>query len=120
MADNPRPSLYQARYESVLANRSNEEATELVSITGKCCESGDMLIWDIDLPKVNSGDLLAVSSTGAYNYSMSSNYNRLTRPSVILVKDGHADVIVKRETHSDLLRNDVLPERLKHVQMASR
>lgn len=120
MADNPRPALYQARYESILANRSNEEATELVSIAGKCCESGDMLIWDIDLPKVNSGDLLAVSSTGAYNYSMSSNYNRLTRPGVVLVKDGHADIIVKRETYSDLLRNDVLPERLKHVQMASR
>ncbi|SHI16862.1 diaminopimelate decarboxylase [Desulfosporosinus lacus] len=120
MADNPRPSLYQARYESILANRSNEEATESVSITGKCCESGDMLIWDIDLPKVNSGDLLAVTSTGAYNYSMSSNYNRLTRPGVVLVKDGQADVIVKRETHSDLLRNDVLPERLKHVKMACR
>lgn len=119
MVDNPRPSLYQARYESVLANRSNEEATESVSITGKCCESGDMLIWDINLPKVNSGDLLAVTSTGAYNYSMSSNYNRLTRPGVVLVKDGHADIIVKRETHSDLLRNDVLPERLKYVQMAS-
>ncbi|HBV89108.1 diaminopimelate decarboxylase [Desulfosporosinus sp.] len=120
MTDNPRPSLYQARYEAVVANRSNEEATETVSITGKCCESGDMLIWDIDLPKINSGDLLAVLSTGAYNYSMSSNYNLLPRPEVILVKDGHGDVIVKRETHSDLLRNDVLPERLKQVQIASR
>jgi len=120
MADNPRPALYQARYEAVVANRSNEEAKESVSITGKCCESGDMLIWDIDLPKVNPGDLLAVLSTGAYNYSMSSNYNRLTRPGVVLVKDGHADIIVKRETYSDLLRNDLLPERLKHVQIASR
>lgn len=120
MTDNPRPSLYQARYEAVLANRSNEATTESVSITGKCCESGDMLIWDIDLPKVESGDLLAVSSTGAYNYSMSSNYNRLARPGVVLVKEGYADIIVKRETHSDLLRNDVLPERLKYVQMASR
>jgi len=119
MADNPRPALYQARYEAVVANRLNKEPTESVSITGKCCESGDMLICDIELPKVNSGDLLAVSSTGAYNYSMSSNYNRLTRPEVVLVKDGHADIIVKRETYSDLLRNDVLPERLKQVQMAS-
>ena len=120
MADNPRPSLYQARYEAVLANRANEEAAELVSITGKCCESGDMLIWDLDLPKVQPSDLLAVSSTGAYNYSMSSNYNRLTRPEVVLVKNGQADVIVKRETYSDLLRNDRLPERLKYLQMASR
>ncbi|MHB8075088.1 diaminopimelate decarboxylase [Desulfosporosinus fructosivorans] len=120
MADNPRPALYQARYEAVLANRANEETVESVSITGKCCESGDMLIWDIDLPKAISGDILAVSCTGAYNYSMSSNYNRLTRPGVVLVKDGHADVIVKRETHSDLLRNDVLPARLKFLQMASR
>ncbi|MGI6119421.1 MAG: diaminopimelate decarboxylase [Desulfosporosinus sp.] len=114
MADNPRPALYQARYEAVLANRANEAAVEAVSITGKCCESGDMLIWDIDLPKVKPGDLLAVSCTGAYNYSMSSNYNRLTRPAVVLVKDGHADVIVMREDHSDLLRNDLLPARIDY------
>jgi diaminopimelate decarboxylase len=79
-----------------------------------------MLIWNIDLPKAIAGDLLAVSCTGAYNYSMSSNYNRLARPGVVLVESGHADVIVKRETHSDLLRNDVLPERLKYLEMASR
>ena len=120
MADNPRPALYQARYEAVLANRAKEEATETVSVTGKCCESGDMLIWDIDLPKAESGDLIAVSCTGAYNYSMSSNYNRLTRPGVVLVESGQADVIVKRETHEDLLRNDVLPARLKYLHMASR
>ncbi|EGW40751.1 diaminopimelate decarboxylase [Desulfosporosinus sp. OT] len=120
MADNPRTALYQARYEALLANRAKEDAEEVVSITGKCCESGDMLIWDIDLPKVKSGDLLAVSCTGAYNYSMSSNYNRLTRPGVVLVEGGHADVIVKRETHADLLRNDILPARLKYLQMASR
>ena len=120
MADNPRPALYQARYEAVLANRAKEEATETVSVTGKCCESGDMLIWDIDLPKAESGDLIAVSCTGAYNYSMSSNYNRLTRPGVVLVESGQADVIVKRETHADLLRNDVLPARLKYLHMASR
>lgn len=113
MTDNPRPSLYQARYEAILANRINEESTEQVSVTGKCCESGDMLIWDLDLPKVQAGDLLAVSSTGAYNYSMSSNYNRLTRPAVVLVGNGQADIIVKRETYSDLLRNDIMPERLK-------
>lgn len=119
MADNPRPALYQARYEAVLANRANEKAVESVSIAGKCCESGDMLIRDIDLPKVKSGDLLAIFCTGAYNYSMSSNYNRLTRPEVVLVQAGHADVIVRRETYVDLLRNDVLPARLKLLKMAS-
>ena len=98
MADNPRYALYQARYEAVLANRAGEENAEVVAITGKCCESGDMLIYDLDLPVARSGDLLAVSSTGAYNYSMSSNYNRLARPAVVLVRDGQADVIVKRET----------------------
>ncbi len=112
MTDNPRPALYQSRYEAVLANRADEEAEEVVSIAGKCCESGDMLIWDINLPKVKSGDLLAVSCTGAYNYSMSSNYNRLPRPAVVLVKDGEADVIVKRETYEDIVRNDLVPERL--------
>ncbi|MDP4125637.1 MAG: diaminopimelate decarboxylase [Bacillota bacterium] len=120
MADNPRPSLYQARYEAVLANRAKEESTETVTVAGKCCESGDMLIWDIKLPIVESGDLLAIPCTGAYNYSMSSNYNRLTRPEVVLVKNGHADTIVKRETHADLLRNDVLPTRLEYLHMASR
>ncbi len=112
MADNPRTALYQAQYEAVLANRAAEAAEEIVSVTGKCCESGDMLIWDIDLPRVNSGDLLAVLCTGAYNYSMSSNYNRLPRPAVVLAKDGQADVIVERETYEDLVRNDLVPERL--------
>jgi len=112
MADNPRPALYQAKYEAMLANKANELATQVVSITGKCCESGDMLIWDIKLPQVESGDVLAVSSTGAYNYSMSSNYNRLPRPAVVLVNNGQADVIVVRETYLDLIRNDVIPARL--------
>ena len=119
MADNPRPALYQARYEAVLANRAKEVVKEVVSVSGKCCESGDLLIRDIALPKAQSGDLLAVSCTGAYNYSMSSNYNRLTRPGVVLVQDGYVDVIVKRETHSDLLRNDILPARLKYLQIVN-
>lgn len=113
MADNPRPALYQAKYEAMVANKANSPAEQTVSITGKCCESGDMLIWDINLPKLDSGDILAVSSTGAYNYAMSSNYNRLPRPAVVLVKDGQADVIVVRETYEDLIRNDVIPERLQ-------
>jgi diaminopimelate decarboxylase len=112
MGDNPRPALYQAQYEAILANKAQEELVEKVSISGKCCESGDMLIWDIILPKAQSGDILAVLSTGAYNYSMSSNYNRLPRPAVVLVQNGEADIIVKRETYEDLLRNDEMPVRL--------
>lgn len=113
MTDNPRPALYQARYEAALANKMNVLPEEVVSIAGKCCESGDMLIWDIELPKVSSGDILAVSATGAYNYSMSSNYNRNVKPAVVFVKDGQADIVVKRETYEDLIRNDVIPERMQ-------
>ena len=112
MGDNPRPALYQARYEAVVANKANAQPVEVVSVTGKCCESGDMLIWDIELPAVEAGDYLAISSTGAYNYSMSSNYNRLPRPAVVLVNEGSAEIIVERETFRDLIRNDVIPERL--------
>ena len=110
MTDNPRPALYQAKYEAALANRMNDAAAETVSIAGKCCESGDMLIWDIELPVAQSGDILAVSSTGAYNYSMSSNYNRNVKPAVVFVKEGKARVAVKRESFEDLIRNDVLLE----------
>lgn len=112
MTDNPRPALYQAKYEAAVANKMRQPAEEVVSIAGKCCESGDMLIWDIKLPRVNPGDLLAVSCTGAYNYSMASNYNRNTRPAVVFVRDGVADLVVRRESYADLVRNDVLPERL--------
>lgn len=115
MTDNPRPALYQSKYEALLANKANDSEEEVVSIAGKCCESGDMLIWDLALPRVESGDILAVSATGAYNYSMANNYNRIAKPAVVLVKDGNADIIVKRETHEDIVRNDVLPERLRKV-----
>jgi diaminopimelate decarboxylase len=85
----------------------------VVSIAGKCCESGDMLIWDLPLPKVKQGDLLAVSCTGAYNYSMASNYNRFPRPAVVFVQNGQAELVVKRETYEDLIFHDVIPERLQ-------
>jgi len=114
MTDNPRPALYQAKYEAALANKMKMPEHELVSIAGKCCESGDMLIWDLRLPDVESGDYLVVSSTGAYNYSMASNYNRNPRPAVVFVQNGSADVIVQRETYSDLIKNDRIPDRLKH------
>lgn len=112
MTDNPRPALYQSRYEAIVANKTEGPAEE-VSIAGKCCESGDMLIWDLHIPAVETGDILAVSCTGAYNYTMSSNYNRLPRPAVVFVSGGKADLVVKRETYEDLLRNDVVPDRMK-------
>ncbi|WP_159882898.1 diaminopimelate decarboxylase [Paenibacillus puerhi] len=118
MTDNPRPALYQAQYEAMLANRAAEPEEEVVSIAGKCCESGDMLIWDTKLPKASTGDVLAVACTGAYNYSMASNYNRLRRPAVVFVKDGAADVVVERETLGDLVHKDVVPERMKPVSKA--
>jgi diaminopimelate decarboxylase len=113
MADNPRPSLYQAKYQGVLANKFNEPAGGEVAVVGKCCETGDILIESIALPPVERGDVLAVFNTGAYNFSMASNYNRLPRPAVVLVKDGDAEVIVERQTHDDLLRGDRVPQRMR-------
>ena len=113
MFDNPRYALYQSKYTAILANRAAEEATELVSIAGKCCESGDLIGVDFNLPKANTGDILAVLSTGAYNYSMASNYNRNLIPPVVLVKDGKAEYIVKPQSYEDLVRNDTIPDRLK-------
>ncbi|TCP59539.1 diaminopimelate decarboxylase [Tumebacillus sp. BK434] len=112
MADNPRPALYQAVYEAMLANRANDAAEELVSIAGKACESGDMLIWDVQLPPVKADDILAVSCTGAYGYSMASNYNRIARPAVVFVQNGQADLVVQRESHDDLIAQDRIPARL--------
>jgi diaminopimelate decarboxylase len=119
LADNPRVALYQARYEAIAANKANQPAAQQVTITGKHCES-DVLIWDIDLPKLEPEDILAVQTTGAYNYSMASNYNRLPRPAVVLVGGGQAEVIVERETFSDLLRADRIPPRLKSVYYTQR
>ena len=107
MSDNIRPALYQAKYEAVLANKPLEKAHETVSIAGKCCESGDMLIWDLPLPKTDESDILAVFCTGAYGYSMSNNYNRLPRPAVVFVENGIARLVVKRETYEDIIRLDL-------------
>lgn len=113
MFDNPRYALYEAKYTPVLANRAGEEPTEIVTIAGKCCESGDLIAVNVNLPKAESGDILAVLSTGAYNYSMAMNYNRNLIPPCVLVKDGVAEYIVKPQSYADLVRNDVLPNRLK-------
>lgn len=118
MTDNPRPALYQSKYEAVLANRATEEVAETVSIAGKCCESGDMLIWDLKLPIAKKGDILAVFCTGAYNYAMASNYNRIRRPAVVFVKEGQADIVVKRETLDNIVSNDVIPVRLQKSSLA--
>lgn len=113
MFDNPRYALYQAKYTALLANRAAEKATEVVSIAGKCCESGDIVCADVSLPKAETGDILAVLSTGAYNYSMASNYNRNLIPPVVLAKDGKAEYIVRPQSYDDLIRNDVIPTRLQ-------
>lgn len=107
MADNIRPALYEAKYEAVVANKANLQTEEIVSIAGKCCESGDMLIWDLPVPHVTQGDILAMYSTGAYGYAMASNYNRLQKPAVIFVENGRAQLVVQRETLDDIVKNDL-------------
>jgi diaminopimelate decarboxylase len=113
MTDNPRPALYGSKYDAILANRANEPLEEEVTVAGKACESGDKLIWDLKLPKVEIRDLLAVFCTGAYNYAMASNYNRIRRPAVVFVKDGQADLVVARESYENIVSNDLIPERLQ-------
>lgn len=107
MADNPRPSLYNAKYEGVIANKINKEPNQIVTIAGRCCESGDILIWDLKVPSIEPGDVLAILSTGAYNYSMTSNYNKFPKPAVVMIKDGVDRLIVKRETYEDMLKNEI-------------
>ncbi|MCL6632045.1 MAG: diaminopimelate decarboxylase [Alicyclobacillus herbarius] len=106
MTDNPRYALYGAEYQALLANRANEPVADVWTIAGKCCESGDLLTRDTPLPSPQSGDILAVLATGAYNYSMASHYNRLPKPAVVFVRDGEAQLVVERETWQDILRQD--------------
>lgn len=113
MGDNIRPALYQAEYEAILANRADEKPTETVSIAGKYCESSDIIIKGIRLPEAKRGDILAVFSTGAYNYSMALNYNRNPIPAVVMVENGKSAYAVKPQTYEDIARNDVIPEWLK-------
>lgn len=113
MSDNPRPITYQSVYRAVVANRMSASLTETVTVAGKHCESGDILIKEATLPETTPGDILVVMGTGAYNYSMASNYNRLARPAAVVVANGEANLILRRETYQDLIRQDCLPERLK-------
>src|SRR5699024_1295784 len=98
MSDNLRPALYEAKYDAIIANKATENKEKIVSIAGKCCESGDMLIWDLKVPQITQGDILAVFSTGAYGYSMANNYNRIARPAVVFVENGKDQLVVRRET----------------------
>ncbi len=112
MFENPRYALYQSKYDAAIADRANQPPAETVTVAGKCCESGDILIEDIRLPSVRSGDVLAVFTTGAYNYSMASNYNRNAVPPVVLVQNGESDYIVKPQSYEDIVARDAIPARL--------
>lgn len=113
MADNPRPSMYQAEYYAEIANKPDCELSSTVTIAGRFCESGDILIKDINLPELEEGDILCVYNTGAYNYSMASNYNRVQKPAMVLVNNSQSDIIIKRETLDDLIAHDEIPGRLR-------
>lgn len=112
MFDNIRPALYQAQYSAVIANKADEICDDLVTICGKCCESGDILIKDMKLPKAEPGDIIAVFSTGAYGYAMANNYNKNPIPPSVLVKDGRDELIIKRQSYDDIIRNEIIPESL--------
>ena len=105
MTDNPRYALYQAAYTVVNAGKADEPADAVVTLAGRCCESGDLIQENAPVQSCQPGDILAVLATGAYNYAMSSNYNRLPRPAIVMVKEGEARVVVKAETYEDLIRN---------------
>lgn len=112
MADNARPITYGAKYFAEIANKKDTKAFELVTIGGKFCESGDILIKDIELNDPQAGDILCVYNTGAYGYSMASNYNCSLKPAMVLVNNSQSDIIVKRQTLSALIQNDIVPPRL--------
>jgi diaminopimelate decarboxylase len=112
MTDNIRPGLYQAQYEVTIANKQDEQPCELVTISGKVCESTDILVKDASLPNIATGDILVTFTTGAYGYSMASNYNKIPIPAVVFVKEGQAEVVVKRQTYQQIIQNEVIPNHL--------
>ena len=107
MTDNPRYALYQSDYDIEIANKASQKKDFIATVAGKCCESGDLIQEHAPMQQPEVGDILAVLTTGAYNYSMASNYNRIPRPAAVMVKDGKSRVIIKRETYEDLVRNDI-------------
>lgn len=114
MADNARPSMYQAEYDAQIANKPDYALAQTVTVAGRFCESGDILIKNIKLPEIEEGDILCVYNTGAYNYSMASNYNRVQKPAMVLVNNSQSDIIIKRESLEDLIAHDIIPDRLKN------
>lgn len=113
MADNPRPSLYQALYTAQVANKPEAPLAQTINLAGRFCESGDILIKDVKMPELEEGDIICVYDTGAYGYSMSSNYNRVLKPAAVLVNHGQSDIIINRESYEHLVSLDVIPERLR-------
>ena len=113
MADNIRPAIYQAEYQAQIVNKPNDINLQKVTISGRYCESGDILIKEINLPEIEEGDILCVFNTGAYNFSMASNYNRVEKSAMVLVNNSQSDIIVDRETLDDLISHDRLPNRLR-------
>ena len=107
MTDNPRYALYKSAYTIMIANKADQPADYTATVAGKCCESGDLIQEGAQMAKPEKGDILAVLATGAYNYSMASNYNRIPRPAMVMVKDGQAREIIRRESYEDLIRNDI-------------
>lgn len=110
MTDNIRPALYEADYEAHVDGKLESEEKEIITIAGKCCESGDIMIEDAEIHPVESGDIVAVPATGAYTYSMSSNYNGIPKPAVVLVNGDKVNLIIRRESYSDLINRDIVPE----------
>ncbi len=113
MTDNIRPGLYQAEYTGLIANKASDKSNKTVSISGKCCESTDILIKNIKLPNPESGDIFAVFSTGAYGYSMANNYNKIPIPGVVLVKNGKSELIVKPQNYADMISRELIPKHLR-------
>ncbi|MDD5796832.1 MAG: diaminopimelate decarboxylase, partial [Oscillospiraceae bacterium] len=107
MTDNIRYALYQSEYTVVNASKADKEPDQTVTVAGKCCESGDLIQENTKIAAAKAGDTLAVLSTGAYNYSMASNYNRIPKAAIVMVKDGKSRVVVKRESYEDLIKNDI-------------
>ena len=115
MTDNIRPALYQAQYVGIAANKAEEPKTDVVTISGKCCESGDILIRDANVAELKRGDIFAVLSTGAYNYAMASNYNKNLIPAVVLVKEGKSELIVKRQSYDQMIQNEIIPASMQKL-----
>lgn len=108
MSDNIRPALYNAEYECIIANKAESSSRETVTVAGKCCESGDILLSNVEIPKVESGDILAVLTTGAYGYSMANNYNKVPKPPVVIINNGNTKLICKRQTFEQVIENEIM------------